>query len=40
MRKMLTIGLLTAAIISTLVLAFGLFKTAGVTAAPEDPRRA
>src|SRR5258706_173339 len=34
MRKMLTIGLLTVVIISTLVLASGLFNTAGVTAAP------
>ena len=40
MRKMLTISLLTVAIISTLVLAARLFKTANVTAAPEDPRRA
>jgi hypothetical protein len=37
---MLTISLLAVAIISTLVLASGLFNTAGVTAAPEDPRRA
>jgi hypothetical protein len=40
MRKMLTISLLSVAIISTLAIASGLLKTAGVKAAPEDPRRA
>ena len=40
MRKMLTISLLSVAIISTLAVASGLLKPADVTAAPEDPRRA